>query len=281
MRRLPLRIALLFAVLAAALFGAPPNALADEDWSRWQRADSGSTATVDHGPWAAFLSAYLVFDPELKLNRMAYGSVTGEDKARLADYIAELAALPVETYNRNEQLAYWLDLYNALTVELVLDHYPVPSIRDIDISPGLFDDGPWGAKLVAVEGVSLSLDDIEHRILRPIWRDPLIHYGVNCASVGCPNLAAVPYTGANVASLLAEGARAYVNSPRGAGLEGDRLIVSGLYDWYEEDFGGSEENVIAHLEAYAAPGLKTILDRFPAIDGYRYDWSLNDAPAAR
>ena len=80
---------------------------------------------------------------------------------------------------------------------MVLEHYPVKSIRDIDISPGFFASGPWGAKLATVEGEKISLDEIEHRILRPIWKDPRIHYAVNCASLGCPNLQAVPAMIAN------------------------------------------------------------------------------------
>ena len=105
--------------------------------------------------------------------------------------------------SRDEQLAYWINLYNALTVKVILDHYPVKSILDIDISPGWFSIGPWGKKLVAVEGVEISLDDIEHRILRPIWRDPRIHYALNCAAVGCPNLLREAFTGATAEVLLA------------------------------------------------------------------------------
>ena len=126
--------------------------------------------------------------------RIGYGAVSDEDRKSLDAYIAALAGHPGSrrALNRAEQQAYWINLYNALTVQVILDHYPVESIRDIDISPGLFADGPWGKKLVTIEGEAVSLDDIEHRILRPIWKDPRIHYAVNCASIGCPNLQAGP-----------------------------------------------------------------------------------------
>ena len=138
------------------------------------------------------------------------------NKRRLNSYVAGLTAIPISRYNRSEQRAYWINLYNALTVKLVLEHYPIGSIRDIDISPGLFADGPWKRKLVEVENEVLSLNDIEHRILRPIWRDPLIHYAVNCASVGCPNLLTMAFTAANTDDLLNAAALDYINSPRGA-----------------------------------------------------------------
>lgn len=278
---MPFRRVRSFTLLAAILvFSLPGAASAGELAERFAPFNSESTAVIDHSEWRAFLGVYLVFDPALGLNRVAYGAVSAPERARLDAYLERLAALPVAAFNRDEQLAYWINLYNALTVRLMLDRYPLKSIRDVDISPGLFADGPWGAKLVTVEGEALSLNDIEHEIMRPLWRDPLIHYGVNCASVGCPNLAPVPYTGANVHDLLAEGARAYVNSPRGVAIEDGRLVVSSIYDWYEEDFGDSEEAVLAHLRTFAGPELAQALERFEAIDAYRYDWSLNGAASS-
>ena len=101
-----------------------------------------------------------------------------------------MQAVAISNYNRNEQKAYWINVYNALTIDLILSRFPVASIRDINISPGLLARGPWGAKLFIVEGEKLSLDDIEHRILRPIWKDNRIHYAVNFASLGLPQSSA-------------------------------------------------------------------------------------------
>jgi hypothetical protein len=181
------------------------------------------------------------------------------------------------------QAAFWVNLYNALTVRTVLQHYPVAGIREIDISPGLFADGPWGAELVEVEGVPLSLDDIEHRILRPIWRDPRIHYAVNCAALGCPNLQREPFAAARLDAQLDAAARAFVGHPRGVAIEDDELIVSSIYRWFSEDFGADDAAVIAHLRTYAPPDLARDLAGFTRIEDYAYDWNLNDAgirPAA-
>lgn len=272
-------------ILAVAIIALPLAGFASiealfapkaELWQRWTAHDPSATATIDHMAWSAFLARYVTTDAA-GVNRVAYARVTAADRAELRRYIERLSHVPISRYRRPEQLAYWINLYNALTVQVVLDHYPVASIRDIDISPGLFADGPWGADLVTVEGQALSLNDIEHRILRPIWRDPRIHYAVNCASVGCPNLARRAYTAGTLDTMLDAAARGYVNSPRGVRIGEDGLIVSSLYVWFEDDFGGSEAAVIDHLRRYADAPLRTALRGRTEIDGHAYDWSLNDA----
>jgi hypothetical protein len=271
-----IRALLLLLALNAAPAWAAPRA---ELWERWTRHDPASTARVDHAGWGRFLAAYLVTD-SAGINRVAYGQVTDADRAALRDYLDVTAAARVSTLNRPEQLAFWINLYNALTLEVVLAHYPVRTIRDIDISPGLFSSGPWRANLANVEGEPLSLDDIEHRILRPIWRDPRIHYAVNCASVGCPNLQRDPFTAASVDRMLDLAAIAFVNHPRGVRLGSDGLHVSSIYVWFAEDFGGDEAGLIRHLMAYARPGLAMRLQKLDGIAGHDYDWSLNDAAQA-
>ena len=248
-------------------------------WPRWERHDPAATETVDTGSWAAFLARYVALAAD-GITRVDYGAVTSADRTMLQTFLADMAAVPVSTLNRDEQLAYWINLYNALAVEIVLAHYPVASVRDIDISPGLFAQGPWGKKLATVEGEAVSLDDIEHRILRPIWRDPRVHYAVNCAALGCPNLQPVPYAAKGIDHTLDQAARAYVNHPRGMWIDAQGLHVSSIYIWFEEDFGGSEAGIIRHLLAYAAPETAMRLQEFTEIASDRYDWTLNDARLA-
>jgi hypothetical protein len=248
-------------------------------WPRWQAHDPAATETIDHAAWDRLLATYVIHGED-GINRFAYRRVTPADRATLDGYIATLAATAIDGYDRAEQRAYWINLYNALTVQVVLDHYPVDSIFDIDISPGLFAKGPWDRKLVTIESEAVSLNDIEHRILRPIWRDPRLHYALNCASLGCPNLAPTAYTAANGEAMLDAGARAYVNHPRGARIDDGRLTVSSLYAWYQEDFGGNDAGIIAHLRRYAAPPLATALAGIDTIADHAYDWSLNDADTA-
>ena len=245
-----------------------------ELWDRWRSHDAASRAVIDHGQWDALLRRYIVTG-SAGITLFAYRKVTAADRKAVAGYVGSLVALPISRYNRREQLAYWINLYNALTVKVVLDHYPVKSIRDIDISPGFFADGPWGKKLVKIEGEAVSLNDIEHRILRPIWRDSRIHYAVNCAAIGCPNLQMTAYTGGTVEAMLDKGARDFINSPRGVAITGDTVTISKIYDWFYEDFGPSDQDVLRHLLKYADPGLKQRLTAIGRIEDVAYDWRLN------
>lgn len=250
-------------------------------WERWSAHSATATASIDHREWDAFLAQYLVV-PANGVPRVAYGRVSSADKKRLDDYLASLSAVRISDFSRDEQRAYWINLYNALTVDVVLDHYPVESIRDISISPGFFSIGPWKKKLIRVEGEEVSLDDIEHRILRPIWRDPRIHYAVNCASLGCPGLMPNAFTAANTETLLDRGAVNFINSEHGARFDASgHLTVSSIYDWFQEDFGGNESGVITHLRRYARPTLAVKLANVTDIYAFEYDWILNDAAPAR
>lgn len=245
-----------------------------ELWAKWQAHDANDTRTINHSTWSSLLSTYVVAVEE-DANLFAYGDVTEQDQRLLAGYIEFLGSVPISTYNKNEQLAYWMNLYNAVTIKVVLDHYPVVTIRDIDISPGLFSDGPWGKELVMVESEALTLNDIEHRILRPIWKDARIHYGVNCASIGCPDLNTQAFSGATVDAQLTAAARDYVNDRRGVVITNGKITVSKIYDWFIDDFGGDEAGVIAHLKEYASDLLRTELARAGMLSDVAYDWSLN------
>lgn len=264
--------AALLLVTATSVLAAPKAEL----WPRWQTNNPQSRVHVDHSAWDSFLKTYLVTNHPSGVSRMRYSAVTKKDRKALDGYLELMKGVHISELGRAEQKAYWTNLYNALTVRVILDHYPVKSIRDIDISPGLFSDGPWGAKLVTVEGEKVSLDDIEHRILRPIWKDNRVHYAVNCASIGCPNLQPEAFTADNTERLLEKGAREYVNHPRGAKVEGNSLTVSSIYDWFQPDFGGSGDGVIKHLLKYADGPLADKLNGFNGGMSYDYDWRLNE-----
>lgn len=266
----------LLAIVWLGLAGAPAIAAPQAElWPRWTAHDPQSSLNIDHTAWDGLLHRYRSVGAD-GIARFDYGGVAAEDIRSLSDYLEGLQRVPVSALARSEQLAFWLNAYNALTVQIVLQRYPVRSIRDIDISPGLFADGPWGKKLLTVEGQAVSLDDIEHRILRPIWQSPLIHYGVNCASLGCPDLPSGAFTGQTAFAGLEAAARAFINHPRGVALTSDGLTVSSIYSWFAEDFGGDDRAVIAHLAAFAEPGLAARLVGISVISGYDYDWSLND-----
>ena len=246
-----------------------------ELWPRWQAHDEASTTVIDQRVWASFLRRYVRAGAD-GINRVDYAGVSAADRAGLAADLSRLRQVPVSSLSRGEQRAFWSNLYNELTVNVVLQHYPVASIRKINLSPGLFSaSGPWDAKLIQVEGQPVSLNDIEHRILRPIWRDPRTHYALNCASLGCPNLRPAPYGKAEMEAQLDQAARDYVNSPRGFRVRGGRLYVSSIYEWYQADFGGTDRGVIEHLKRYAAAEKRRSLQGISSISDDHYDWALN------
>ncbi len=255
---------------------APAHAAPKADlWTKWQQHDPVSSRTIDHALWDSFLRKHVVTSHHSGIYRVRYEAVTIDDRKALKRYLDLMQTLAISRYNRHEQKAYWINLYNALTVHVILSHYPVESIRKINISPGWFSRGPWGAKLLTIEGERVSLDDIEHRILRPIWKDNRVHYALNCASIGCPNLLPVSYTGENLELLLNRGAREYVNHPRGAAFRNGQLQVSSIYIWFQEDFGASREGVLTHLRQYASGRLAETLQSYRGDLEHDYDWRLN------
>lgn len=258
--------------LFSSLTIAAPSA---DLWDFWLKHDQSSTASIDHSSWDRYLERYVKPSSD-DINLINYADVSKADRTDLTAYLQRLATINIHQYNRAEQQAYWINLYNALTVNVILDHYPVKSIRDIDISPGFFSDGPWKKQLLEVNGKQVSLDDIEHRILRPIWKDPRIHYAVNCASIGCPNLQPQAFTADNSEQLLNQGAKDYINHPRGARFDGNDLRVSSIYKWFKEDFGNNESELIDHLKQYADADLKEKLKQAKEVSGYHYDWNLNE-----
>ncbi len=232
----------------------------------------------------ALLGRYVVDHPD-GVTRVRYAAwkASGSDLAALDAWIAEAASRRPAAMARMDAFAHWANLYNALTLKVVLERYPVRSIRDIRSSGVPLDPkgwtGPWRTRLVTVEGRRMSLDDIEHETMRPTFRDPRVHYAVNCASIGCPNIWPRAWRAATLERGLDAAAAAFVNHPRGVTVLPDgRLRVSSIYSWFREDFGGSEAGVVAHLRRHAAPPLAARLSERAAIAGDAYDWALNDAP---
>jgi hypothetical protein len=254
-------------------YGAPAADL----WPRWQKHDPDSLIVIDHSDWDFILQRYVKTSQPAGINKFQYSSVNEKDRKTLEGYLQAMQAIKVSSLNRSEQEAFWINLYNGLTVKIILEHYPVKTIRDIDISPGIFSNGPWDAKLLKIEGQDISLNDIEHRILRPIWRDNRVHYAVNCASLGCPDLQPKAYSNQNLEQMLEKGARDYINHPRGVSFSGNRLIVSSIYFWFKADFGNSKKGIIQHLSKYLSPENLKMLSTMQNLKmTHQYDWNLNE-----
>ncbi len=269
----------LLSVFAIASALASSGASAATPADAFGKHAPGSARAVDHSAWSKLLATYLVPSAD-GVARVRYAGFKRDGHSALKAYVKSLEAIDPAALDRPEQFAFWANLYNAKTIDFVLDAYPVKSIKDISLGGGLvaaFTGGPWKAKAVKVAGRDLSLDDIEHGILRPVFKDPRVHYAVNCASIGCPNLAVEAFTGASLNTQLDAAAKAYINNSRGIAAKDGRATASSIYDWFSADFGGSAAGVLAHAKTYADPALKRELESITTISSYGYDWTLNDA----
>ena len=256
------RAALALSVGAAVALTASPVWAAD--LAAKFKFDAASTATVDHSAWTNLLGKYVKSSPD-GINYIDYAGFKDEDHDTLKGYVALLEKQDPTKLGRNEQYAYWANLYNAKTIDVVLDAYPVDSIRKITINEGIFGflkksaglGGPWKAQIMTINGQKLSLDNVEHDIMRKTFNDPRVHYSVNCASMGCPNLLGEAFTGAKLDEQLDAGARAFINHPRGINVAADGSITaSSIYSWFQVDFGGSAKGVLDHARQYANDDLK-------------------------
>lgn len=267
--------------LLAALVVVAPAASAQLASDIIGRSNPKSSLKVDHTALSALLKTY-VKPASDGVNRVDYTAFKAGGHKALKRYLKQMTGVDPRALDRKEQFAFLVNLYNAKTIDVVLDHYPVRSIKEISLGSGLlamFAGGPWKEKVVAINGVAVSLDDIEHEILRKTFRDPRVHYALNCASIGCPNIGQRAFSGAKLDRQLDEAARAFVNHPRGVQVAAGAVVVSSIYDWFKADFGGTQARVLRHLLKYAKPELAEKLKSIGAISGHVYDWRLNDVKA--
>lgn len=250
---------------------AAPSAEGIEFWNVF---DEKSQTKIDHSSWQNILDTYLIGVHPSGINRFKYNSVSADDLSVLNNYVDTLEKTDPRKLNKDEQEVYWINLYNAATVELILKEKPEDSISEIKESFFSLNFGPWGIKILNVVGQKVSLNDIEHGILRPFWQEPRHHFALNCASIGCPNLSKTAFTVKNKEQLLENGAIEFINHERGAKLNKDELILSSIFDWYGSDFGDSEEEVLDYIQSYRLMGAKFDESAIEDID-YDYDWNLN------
>lgn len=228
---------------------------------------SSAADSVDHRPFGELLGKYV------KGGVVNYKGFKN-DEALLDHYLRILEKTESKKLSRNEQFAFYVNAYNAWTLKLILTGYPgVKSIKDL----GSFLKSPWKRKICRIDGELLSLDDIEHGILRPLFRDPRVHFAVNCASKGCPPLRSEPYRGVELDRQLDEMTTAFINDSRMNYLDEHILYVSSIFNWYKKDF---DEDIPGFFLKYARGDLKRLLevdvdkDRIE-VKYLDYDWSLN------
>jgi len=218
-----------------------------------------------NAPYNAFLSKYV--SSVNGINLVSYDKVTSADREQLQAYIEKLSTMDIEALPRDAEMATWFNLYNAKTIDLILENYPTKSIRKIS--------NPWKRKRLVVNGNKMSLDDIEHGTVRRKYNEPRVHYAFNCASIGCPNVKRSAWEASTLEADLAQASRDFIASDRGVAVRDGKIIASSIFKWYKKDFGGNEAGILAHLRQYASGSKKAALEATNNINKYDYDWDLN------
>jgi Protein of unknown function, DUF547 len=223
--------------------------------------------TIDHRMYANLLKKYVLGA------KVDYQGFKNQEK-ELDQYLEVLSSVDADTLDRDEQFAYYINVYNAWTIKLILTKYPdIKSIRDL----GSILKSPWKKKFVRIKEKTVTLDHIEHDILRPTFKDPRVHFAVNCASKSCPPLLSEPYTSRDLDRQLLEVTTAFINDPSQYRLEGNTLRVNSIFKWFAEDF--NKDPAGFYLQ-YARGDLKSKLEALGngiKVKYLDYDWSLNGA----
>ncbi len=211
----------------------------------------------DHSKWDAFLKQHVD-----QTGNVDYISIK-EDESKLKEYLNQfINTPPLKSWIKEEKLAYWINAYNAFTVKLIVDNYPLKSIKDIK--------APWDKKFIPINGELISLNYIEHEILRKL-NEPRIHFAINCASVSCPQLLNEAFTPKEINSQLNKVTSRFINNPAKNVISGNRLQLSKIFQWFKEDFGQKDNSIIEFINQYSLVKAKPD----SKINYLKYNWNLN------
>lgn len=211
---------------------------------------------IDYSTWDKLLKKYVDIDGNVDYKNFR------KEIGLLNSYLEHQTKNPISEYDTNEsKLVYYINLYNAATVKLILDNYPLGSIKDLK--------GPWNRQVISIRDKKLSLGDIEHNILRKM-DEPRIHFAINCASYSCPKLLNEAFTVEKLEEQLENSARDFVNDPKRNVIRKDKAMLSQIFKWYKKDFTG-KMTLTEYINKYAT----TKISNDTSIEYSNYDWSLN------
>lgn len=213
--------------------------------------------TPDHTAWDKLLRTHVS-----SRGKVDYAGIKAQ-QSKLDAYLKELENNPPQAdWSRNEKLAYWINVYNAYTVKLIVNNYPVKSITDLE------GGKPWDKKWIKIDGKTYSLNNVENDIIRPRFKEPRIHFAVNCAAQSCPPLLNKAWTASNLSANFNQQAKAFINNDKFNKISANSVTVSKIFDWYGEDFG----NLISYLNKFS----NTKINPDAKVNYKEYDWSLNN-----
>lgn len=221
-----------------------------------------------HGLWDQLLKAHVTEEGMVDYK----GIIADREKLETYLHLLSTHAPDRERWSREERLAYWINAYNAFTIKLIIDHYPLKSIQDLN--PSLYIPGintVWHKEFFEIGGVKTSLDEIEHGILRKQFEEPRIHFAINCASISCPPLRREAYSAAILDQQLEHQARRFINDPSRNKISQDLIQVSPIFSWFLNDFT-TEGDLRTFLNRYS----DVPVSKRTKIEYLKYNWELND-----
>ena len=232
---------------------------------------AGSPTAPSHEIWNGLLTKYVEDD-----GLVDYQGFISE-KTTLEKYLDILSNnAPSDNWSDNEKLAYWINAYNAFTVKLIVDNYPLKSIKDLNPALSVPTVNTiWAKDWFKIGGEDFSLDRIEHKILRKEFEEPRIHFAVNCASFSCPVLRPEAYTASQIDTQLEEQARLFLNDTKRNTITADRIQVSKIFSWFGGDFKKGQ-SLVQFINRYTDVDIN---DK-AKVKFMKYDWSLNDIKRA-
>lgn len=214
--------------------------------------------TFSHKLFNKFLNEHVANDGSVDYQTIQ------KNREQLDKYLSVIKANhPKDSWTKNEQLAYWINAYNAFTIKLIIDNYPLKSIRDLS--------EPWDKKFITIEKKIYSLNDIEHKIIRKQFDEPRIHFAVNCASVSCPKLQQWAFLPESLESQLQKVTVEYINDEKHNSINTKKIVVSEIFKWFKADFEKSG-GVIEFIDKYT----EINIDRNAEILYQPYNWNLNE-----
>lgn len=235
----------------------------------------GIAAEPDYSAWTGLLEKY--YSPQ---SGMDYEGLRKNDFGVLTKLVDDLSKVDVGTLERNEQLAFWINLYNISTVKLICDNYPTKSIRELSTDP-IVRLNVFKKEIVPQGGRTMSLNDVENVKIREGFKDPRIHFAINCAAKSCPPMRREAFTGARVNEQLDDQTRVFFAGPGGAKItkSGGKasLTVTKVMDWFDDDFDKWGGGIVAFTKKYLAPDKRAQLEGAKvSVSFYDYNWDLND-----
>lgn len=215
--------------------------------------------SIEHSDWTKMLNQFV------ELNGGVDYEGFNANEQELDQYLEKLRSnVPQKSWSRNQSMAYWINAYNAFTIKLILNHYPLNSIMEINGGKA------WDLQFIQIGDVSYSLNDIEHQILRKEYKDPRIHFAVNCASVSCPKLLNQAFEANSLENQLEKATRLFINNAQKNKITANKIVISKLFEWYADDFKGGQ-SVIEYLNQYSKITIKPNAE----VAFMEYDWNLN------